>query len=164
MGRRDKYSIPGHWQSRPIEMLESHAHRALSLSAMRVLDRISVELGHHAGQDNGALPVTYGNFVDYGIDRHAIGPAIRELEALGFIEVTERGRASAGEFRSPNKYRITFQPILKRNRAAVEPTNEWKAIATEQAAQTLAKAARRAGERPRHNRPKRPVLVAVAAT
>jgi hypothetical protein len=161
---RNRYSIPGQWQSRPIEMLESWAHRALSLSAMRVLDRISVELAHHGGQDNGALPVTYGNFVDYGIDRHAIGPAIRELEALGFIEVTERGRASAGEFRSPNKYRITFQPILKRNRAAIEPTNEWKAIATQEAARILAKAARDAGERPRHNRRKKPILVAVAAT
>jgi hypothetical protein len=42
--------------------------------------------------DNG-LPVTFNDFQRYGIDRHFIAPVIRELVALGFVEVTEQGRA-----------------------------------------------------------------------
>jgi hypothetical protein len=77
----------------------SPPYRVLSLSARRVLDRISIELAHHGGNDNGKLPVTYEQFVEYGIDRQAIAPAIRELVALGFIEVTRQGKASASEYR-----------------------------------------------------------------
>lgn len=157
MGRRDKYSIPGQWQSRPIEMLESPAHRVLTLAARRVIDRISVELAHHGGQENGRLPVTYENFIQYGLDRHAIGPAIREAVALGFIEVT-RGRAGNAEFREPNHFRLTFQPILNRNKAVILPTDEWRQIETIEGAAVLQKAARAASERPRQAaRPKAPL-------
>jgi hypothetical protein len=106
-------TIPGQFNARLIEMLESPAHRVLTLTAHRVLDRLAIELGHHGGCDNGRLPVTYDQFTEYGLHRHAIGPAIRELEALGFIEVTERGRASAGEFRSPSYYRLTYATVRK---------------------------------------------------
>src|SRR5258707_8997035 len=142
----NRYTIKGQTQWKLIEMLESPAYMVLSLSAHRVIDRISIEMAHHGGQDNGLLPVTYDDFVGYGIDRHAVAPAIREAVALGFIAITERGRASAGEFRSPNKFRITFQPILKRNRATIEPTHEWRDIKTIENAQVLAKAARQASE------------------
>jgi hypothetical protein len=47
------------WAARPIEMLESPAYRALSLSAHRALSRIEIELAHHGGKDNGKLPVTF---------------------------------------------------------------------------------------------------------
>jgi hypothetical protein len=155
---RNGYSIRGQFQTRLIEMLESPAHRALSLSALRILDRISIELGHHGGQDNGSLPCTYTNFVDFGIDRHAIAPAIRELVALGFVEVTERGRPGNGEFRTPNLYRLTFQPILRRNKAPVQPTHDWRGIDSLDAALLLAKAARQASDRPKA-RSRRPTPV-----
>ena len=64
-----------------IEMLESPAYRALSLSAHRVMARIEIELAHHGGNDNGHLPVTKQNFVDYGVHHDGVAPAIRELEA-----------------------------------------------------------------------------------
>jgi hypothetical protein len=62
-------------------MKESPAWKALSLSACRVLDQIEIEFGRHKGKPeaNGELIVTYENFVDYGIGRNEIGPAIREL-------------------------------------------------------------------------------------
>src|SRR4029450_8804364 len=82
---------------RPIEMLESPAYRVLSLSAHRVITRIEIELAHHGGNDNGKLPVTKQDFIDYGIHDHAVAPAIREAEALGFIRVTERGRGGNAE-------------------------------------------------------------------
>src|SRR5262249_51825691 len=106
--RRRRTEIGEQFSARVIRMLESPAYRALSLSAHRVLSRIEVELGHHGGSDNGKLPVTYNDFVAYGVDRHAIGAAIREAVALGFLEVTEQGRAGNAEFRSPNKFRLTY--------------------------------------------------------
>src|SRR5262245_4331975 len=94
--------IPGPFAPRRIEMLESWAYRTLSLSAHRVLARLEIELGHHGGLDNGALPVTHRNFADYGIDPHSVGPALRECAALGFVEITQHGRAGNAEFRAPN--------------------------------------------------------------
>jgi hypothetical protein len=51
----------------------------------------------------------------YGIHRHAIAPGLRELEALGFIGITERGRAGNGEFRAPNKFQADLPPCRKRS-------------------------------------------------
>jgi hypothetical protein len=56
-------------------MLRSPAYCALSLSARRILDRLEIELADHGGADNGKLPVTYDDFVRYGLHRHAIYPA-----------------------------------------------------------------------------------------
>jgi hypothetical protein len=155
MGRRDKYSIPGQWQSRPIEMLLSPAHRVLTLAAHRVIDRIAIELARHGGQENGRLPCTFDNFEEYGIDR----AAIRETVALGFIEVTEKGRPAAGEWRAPNLFRITFQPILNRNKPIVLPTNDWQKIETVEVAILLQRAARSASETPkRSQRPRLRVI------
>src|SRR5262245_29403894 len=89
-------------------MLESPAWRALSLSGRRVIDRIEIELAHHGGNDNGSLPVTFDDFIAYGIHHNCIAPAIREAEALGFIKVTERGRGGNAEYRLPNKFFLTF--------------------------------------------------------
>jgi hypothetical protein len=129
--------ITGQFFARLIEMLESPAFRVLSQSAYRVLARLEIELGHHAGQDNGKLPVTFDDFANFGIDRHAIAPAIRECVALGFVEITQKGRAGNAEFRSPNLFRITYAYA-----AGPVPTHDWRKIETMEAANTLAKAAR----------------------
>lgn len=109
-GRRRGTQIDGQFAYRQIGLLESPAYRVLSLSARRILDRLEVELAHHGGTDNGRLPVTYDNFAKYGIDRHAIAPAIRELEAVGIVEVTEHGRAGNADWRKPNLFRLTYKP------------------------------------------------------
>ena len=119
-------------------MLECEAFRVLSVSAHRVLARIEIELAHHGGTDNGRLPVTYQNFQDYGMDRDAVAPAIRECEALGFIEVTEHGRAGNAEFRSPNLFRLTYLPTK-----GADFTDEWRQIETTEDALRLAREARR---------------------
>jgi hypothetical protein len=46
-------SISGQFAWKTIAMLESVAHRNLSLGAHRVIERIEVEHGHHGGRDNG---------------------------------------------------------------------------------------------------------------
>jgi hypothetical protein len=121
--RRNK--IHGQFAWRLIEMLEAPAYCVLSHSAHRILARIEIELGHHGGYENGNLPVTFDDFERYGVRRHAIAPAIRELEALKFIEITERGRAGNAEFRQPHKYRLTYRHTGRAN-----PTDEWKQIKT----------------------------------
>jgi hypothetical protein len=108
MARKRHTQISGQWVSLRLEMIESPAYRVLSLSAHRVLTRVMSEHCHHGGKENGRLPVTYDQFCKFGLHRHAIAPAIRELEALGFLQITERGRPGPGEFRHPNKFRITL--------------------------------------------------------
>jgi len=136
-GRRRRTQIDGQFAARLIQMLESPPYRQLSLSARRVLDRLEIELGHHGGMDNGRLPVTFDNFQRYGIDRHAIAPAIRELVALGFIEITEHGRAGNADWRSPNRFRITYKHTKDAG-----PTHEWKRIQTAERARAKAREAR----------------------
>lgn len=93
MGSRRKNSIAGQFAARPIAMLESPAYQVLSLAAHRVLSRLEIEHAHHGGKDNGKLPCTFEHFEQYGLHRRSIAPALRELVALGFVEVT-LGKAS----------------------------------------------------------------------
>jgi hypothetical protein len=96
-----------------IGMIESYAFRVMSLAAHRVLARIEIELARHGGCDNGKLPVTFDNFVEYGITRKTIAPAIAELVALGFIEVTFKGKKALGaSYRRPNMFLLTTRPEL----------------------------------------------------
>jgi hypothetical protein len=130
--------IDGQFSGRLIEMLESPAWRVLTLSARKVIDRISIELGHHGGNDNGRLPVTFEDFEAYGIHHDSIAPAIREAEALGFIRVTERGRGGNAEHKQPNLYFLTFA----NSRSSTAPTHDWRKIKTFEEAEAVAKAAR----------------------
>jgi hypothetical protein len=134
--RRNKIAEQFAWQA--ISMLESPAYRALSLSGHRVLARINIEHARHGGQDNGKLPVTFQDFEAYGVHRHAIAPAIREVVALGFIRITQRGRAGNADWRIPNKFVLTHLPT-KDNPT---PTEDWKRIKTIEEAEMIAKAAR----------------------
>jgi hypothetical protein len=137
-GRRGKRKtkIAGAFAPRLVEMLESPAHRVLSLSARRILDRIEIELANHGGCDNGALPCTYENFRLFGIDRDGIAPALRELEALGFIE-WHRGSAGNADFRRAQSFRLTY-----RHTDTFDPTDEWRRVRTEADAMLIARAAR----------------------
>jgi hypothetical protein len=136
-GKRKRNSIAEQFIAHTVRMLESPAFQIMSLSARRVLARIEIEHAHHGGNDNGKLPVTFDDFVEYGVHRHAIGPAIRESEALGFVEVTERGYAGNAEFRAPNKFRLTYL-----HAGNAKPTNEWERIQTIDDAEVIAKKAR----------------------
>ena len=83
-GKRKRNRISEQFVPHTVSMLESPAYQVLSLSARRVLARIEIEHAHHGGNDNGKLPVTYDDFERYGIHRHAIRPAIREVVARWF--------------------------------------------------------------------------------
>ena len=103
--------ISGQFIPLTIEMLRSPAIRVLSLTAHRILFRLEIELADHGGRDNGDLPVTFTDFEQFGVgDRHMIGPAIREIIALGFVELTKPGRSGNGAHRMPNRFRLTYLP------------------------------------------------------
>jgi hypothetical protein len=133
--------ISGQFSARTIAMMESPAFQVLSLSAHRILARLEIEHAHHGGNDNGELPVTSDQFIEYGIHHNAVSPAIREVEALGFVEITEQGRAGNAEWRRPNKFRLTYRQA---GRAA--STDEWRNIKTIEAAETIAATARKASK------------------
>jgi hypothetical protein len=139
MSKKNSRRIEGQFVPILVETLDSPAWRVLSLAARRILDRLEIEWARHGGNLNGKLIVTFAQFVAYGVHRNAIGPAIRELVTLGFIEVTEQGCAGNADFRRPNKYRITYYPT-----ADTGPTHEWRLI-TEDDARMIAQGARRAG-------------------
>ncbi len=134
-----KNQIIGQFSARLIEMLESPAWKVLSLSARRVIDRIEIEHAHHGGNDNGNLPVTKYDFMQYGISGRLVAPAIREAEALGFIRM-KRGRGGNAEHRQPNRFFLTF--AHGRGSRDYSPTHDWRKIKTIEEAQAIAEAAR----------------------
>jgi hypothetical protein len=149
MGKRlRRGSIPGAWAWRSIEMLESPAYRALSLTAHRILARLEIEFHQHGGkpEENGKLACTFEHFVEYGIERHAIAPAIRETVALGFVEITRQGCAGNAGYRQPTLYRLTYRHAGSDKRI----TDDWKAAALE-GAKAIGRAAR---SKPSPHRPK----------
>ena len=46
-------------------MQKSAPYRLLNGSELKMLDRIEIELASHAGKDNGSLPVTFDDFIEY---------------------------------------------------------------------------------------------------
>jgi hypothetical protein len=99
---------------------------------------------------NGSLIVTFKDFEAYGLDRHAIAPAIRESEALGFIEVTQKGTAGTAGYRRANKFRLTYRPFMTQ---PGDGTHEWCGFKTIEEAEAVAKRAR--AETPEPHRPRR---------
>ena len=118
----------------------SPAYRVLSLYARRVLDAIEVELEKHAGRDNGQLIVPYKTLRAYccTANDRILAYAIRELEALGFIEVI-RGHAGNGAERKPNMFGLTYVP----GHNGRPPTDDWKEISTLEEAQARLAASRK---------------------
>ena len=137
MAKERRTKIGGVFAPRLVEMLESLAISALSLAGDRVLRRVEIELAHHSGTDNGNLPVTYENFVHYGVDRKTVPAAIAECVALGFLVVERRGRAGNAEWREPSLYRLTFRQTARR-----EPTHDWRRFTSDEEAAAAARAAR----------------------
>jgi hypothetical protein len=132
--------ITGQWSARPIEMQRSYAWRVLSRAAHQCLSRIEIELADHGGNDIDELPVTFDDFEEYGVHRTAICPAVEELEALGFIDITQRGVAArAADNRRPNKFRLLTRPWEKKG----GPLPRWNRFKTWEDAQATADEARR---------------------
>lgn len=127
---------PWVWMSRGL--LESPAWAALSLPARRVIDRVLVEHMAHGGAENGNLPVSYDDFVAYGVRRNSVAPAIAEAVALGLLD-HQRGRSGGSNAtRRVQVFRLTWL----RSSSNEPPTNRWKRIKSPTDARKVADTAR----------------------
>ena len=119
-----------------LSMRTSPAWAVLSDVAHRVLDRLEVEHLQHGACENGNLICTYADFEKAGIRRQSVNKALFALEALGFIEIIERGRRAATGFNVTSRYRLTYlSNNLRRNvRDPNPPTNDWARIKDEEQA------------------------------
>jgi hypothetical protein len=145
-----KRKIVGQFAYHLRELIEAPAWRVLSLTARRLLDRIEIEYLRHGGQDNGKLPVTFDDFEEYGLHRHAIAPAMRECIALGLLVITQHGSAGNAEHCAPHLFRL---PYLLESTA----DQKWRQIKTIEEAKAIAREA--AGNRGRRGKNKTPVVV-----
>lgn len=134
--RFKKNKFAEQFAGREISLLRSPAFRVLSLTAHRILFRLEIELAQHGGTGNGSLPCTYEHFVEYGLERDAIPPALRELEALGFIGIVP-GAAGNTVHKRPSLFRLTYKHTEK-NAA----TDEWRRIKSDEQAIAIARNAR----------------------
>jgi hypothetical protein len=121
-------------------MLESPTYRALSLAALKLIARIELELSYNWGYSNGRLQVTIAQFIEYGLSRNAVAPAIRETAALGFININDYG-----------EFGLTY--CGQRGMHPDPPTHDWSNIKTTKAAERIAAKARAAKSVRRRGRP-----------
>ena len=140
--RRRKTQIEGAFAWRLIEMLESPVMQVLNQSEHRALTRLEIELGHHAGTENGKLVVTFKAFKQFGIDPQAVAPSLRALAALGIIERTRQGSGGRTEYHDASEYRLTYRHTDEAN-----PTDDWRSIKTIEDAKRIATVARKAKDR-----------------
>jgi hypothetical protein len=124
-----------------VSMVASPAFRVLSLSERRVLDRLEVEHMKHGGVENGKLPCTYHDIEKWGVKSRFAAPALRALEALGFIVTTRQGYRGAAGKRMPSLYRLTF---VRAQGDTGYGTLDYQRIKTIEEAEAVAKAAREA--------------------
>jgi hypothetical protein len=140
-GKTVRRNIVAQWySSRPKELLESPALRILSRAAHQALLRIEIELRNHGGHANGKLIVTQAQFIEYGVHRHQVASALRELEALGLIVITVRGRGGNAEYRQANRFLLNY--LCGAVDAHEQITNVWKRVGTMEQAEAIASAAR----------------------
>jgi hypothetical protein len=109
-------------------MLDSLAWKAMPIYARQILDRLKLEHIFKGGIHNGELVVTYDDFERYGVRRKLIPKGIAVSVALGFIDITTKGRSArdAGG-RLPSLYALTSLPRADTFQPA---TNRWKYIVT----------------------------------
>ncbi|WP_024577966.1 MULTISPECIES: hypothetical protein [unclassified Afipia] len=113
----------------PRDLLISPAWLAMSDQCRKLIDGLMAEHADHGGLENGNLKAPYDMLQSRGMRRGKILDAIIEAEALGIVDPT-RGVRSYGSRKAPSKYRLTWLGTPD----GMTPTNEWKAIKTEEEA------------------------------
>ena len=68
------------------ELISSLAWRSMSINCQKLVNRLIIEHRNNGGYENGHLICTYKDFVDYGLTRNNIRPAIEEAQALGLVK------------------------------------------------------------------------------
>lgn len=102
------------------ELLQSPAWRHRPIPLARLLERLEIEHMRHAGKENGALFVSFDQFVAAGISRKFVRPMLQLGSALGLLEVIQADNW-IGDVRPPNAYRLCYLPA----KGQKAPTDEW---------------------------------------
>jgi hypothetical protein len=127
------------WAWFTAEMLDSPAWRTLPGNAMKIVFRIVLEHLKHGGVDNGGLPVTYLDFVKFGVRRNSIREAIEIAISLGWIDRTSVGEVPwHGDVRKPSTYGLTWLPQYN----GAPASNRWIKIDTQVDAKNAVKRAK----------------------
>jgi hypothetical protein len=113
----------------PRDLLISPAWLAMSDQCRKLIDGLMAEHGDHGGLENGNLMAPYDMLQARGMRRAKILSAIVEAKALGIADHT-RGVRSYGSRKVPSRYRLTWLGTPD----GLTPTNEWKAIKTDEEA------------------------------
>jgi hypothetical protein len=95
-------------------VINSYAWRAASGSCLHLIHRVLEEHMAHRGLENGNLPVTTSDFLEWGIDDESVSKAEREAVALGLLYLSRRGRGGNSEHRSEHRWGIPFLKVKDR--------------------------------------------------
>src|SRR5262249_27699241 len=91
------------------------------------------------GVENGSLPVTYQDFVRWGVRRNAIREAIVVASNLGWIDKTSTGEVPwHGDIRRPNTFALTWLP----QHNGTPASNRWTRIKSDADAKAATRAAK----------------------
>ena len=120
------------------ELLRSPAWRCRSINCIRLIDFLMIEHLRHNGTENGNLIATYDQLIVFGIGRRFVRKTIDQAERLGLVEVERLPRRTFTET-YPSRFRLTFLPDKNINEKGQiyygEPTNEWRRITDDTAAE-----------------------------
>lgn len=134
-------TLAENWVSYCRSLIESPTLRVLSRAATLAMHRIELEHIQHGAAANGQLQVTRPQFEDWGVHRDAVARALREFQALGLVEVTEKGRAGVGGHGEATHFRLTYVNSKSRE----PPADEWRRIDRIEEAERIAKEVRAGG-------------------
>lgn len=110
----------------PRDLLTSCAWLAMTDQCRKLIDALMVEHADHGGVENGSLIAPYDTLQARGMRRSSILAAVLEAGALGLVDPT-RGVRSFGSRKLPSIYRLTWLGTPD----GLPPTNEWRAIKTD---------------------------------
>jgi hypothetical protein len=132
------------WSTRPrapipFSLLESPAFLAISHPARQVFWRLVAEYGRHGGKDNGRLPCPFSDLEKWRISSNLIARAVRELVAVGLVEITQRGVAGNADQRRPALYLITC--FAAAGGESMDGTHDYERITSIEEADALVAAA-----------------------
>lgn len=110
----------------PRDLLASPSWTVLSRQGHRLVTALMIEHAEHGGEENGRLKCPYDTLTARGMRRADIKNSIHEAKALGIIDVN-LGQRSHGARRLASTYRLTWLGTPD----GLMPTNEWKAITSD---------------------------------
>ena len=129
--------VRGNWFRMPLSVVGSNAWLALSHTAHKLFGIMCAE---HLKQWKGVavgFDLSYDRIEAKGIDRDAIGPAQRELEAVGFISIIRKGYGGpCAKARAESHYQLaffgdgphTFEEVRTVKSRSGKLTNRWNRL------------------------------------